>query len=179
MRHGKAETEHSAGRSRPQRPPSSERPRGGDPGQGDVAEAGLGSQGGAAAVADRKVRRRGHRRARSARPDDGAVHGERSGRPAGRRRGRRNKGPSSNGAPPGAMVGRSAPVEVADVTPGWRPTGRFGEMPVSEPVERALTAMGYERPSPIQSLVVPHMLEGRDLVGQAQTGTGKTSAFGI
>ena len=39
--------------------------------------------------------------------------------------------------------------------------------------------MGYEKPSPIQSLVVPHMLGGRDLVGQAQTGTGKTSAFGI
>jgi ATP-dependent RNA helicase DeaD len=55
----------------------------------------------------------------------------------------------------------------------------FGDIPVSEPVERALTAMGYEEPSPIQTLVAPHLLQGRDLVGQAQTGTGKTAAFGI
>ena len=76
-------------------------------------------------------------------------------------------------------MGAAAPVEVGDAPEGWRPTGMFGELTVSEPVERALAAMGYETPSPIQSLVVPHMLEGSDLVGQAQTGTGKTSAYGI
>ena len=68
---------------------------------------------------------------------------------------------------------------ISDVAADWRPTGMFGDIPVSEPVERALTAMGYEEPSPIQTLVAPHLLGGRDLVGQAQTGTGKTSAFGI
>ncbi len=77
------------------------------------------------------------------------------------------------------MVGENAPVVVSDVAADWRPTGRFGDISVSEPVERALTAMGYEEPSPIQTMVVPHLLDGRDLVGQAQTGTGKTSAFGI
>lgn len=77
------------------------------------------------------------------------------------------------------MVGASAPVVISDVAADWRPTGMFGDIPVSEPLERALTAMGYEEPSPIQTLVAPHLLEGRDLVGQAQTGTGKTSAFGI
>lgn len=179
VRQGKSETEHSADRaSRPQSP-SSERPRGSETGHGDVEEDDSGFHGGVAPVADRKVRRRGHRRSTPARQADSAVHGERSGRPADRRRGRRHKGPPPNGAPPRSMVGRSAPVEVADVAPGWRPTGRFGELSVSEPVERALAAMGYDKPSPIQSLVVPHMLEGRDLVGQAQTGTGKTTAFGI
>ena len=39
--------------------------------------------------------------------------------------------------------------------------------------------MGYEVPTPIQSMTIPHLLEGRDLVGQAQTGTGKTAAFAL
>jgi len=77
------------------------------------------------------------------------------------------------------MVGANQQVELADVTSDWKPTGMFGDIPVSEPVERALSAMGYVDPSPIQTMVAPHLLQGRDLVGQAQTGTGKTAAFGI
>ena len=76
-------------------------------------------------------------------------------------------------------MGAAAPVELGDVPADWKATGHFGDLQVSEPVERALAAMGYESPSPIQSLVIPRMLAGHDLVGQAQTGTGKTSAFGI
>ena len=44
---------------------------------------------------------------------------------------------------------------------------------------RAVEEMGFETMTPIQEQAIPVMLEGRDLIGQAQTGTGKTAAFGI
>lgn len=56
---------------------------------------------------------------------------------------------------------------------------KFTDMGLSEPILRAVTAMGFEEATPIQQRAVPLILEGRDLVGQAQTGTGKTAAFGI
>ena len=55
----------------------------------------------------------------------------------------------------------------------------FGPVLVSEPVKRALDEMRYESPTPIQELVVEPLLNGEDVVGQAQTGTGKTAGFGI
>ncbi len=56
---------------------------------------------------------------------------------------------------------------------------KFSEMNLSEDVQRAVEKMGFESPSPIQEEAIPHLLEGRDVIGQAQTGTGKTAAFGI
>lgn len=53
------------------------------------------------------------------------------------------------------------------------------DFPISEETLRAITDMGYEKPTPIQELTITPMLEGKDLIGQAQTGTGKTAAFGI
>jgi ATP-dependent RNA helicase DeaD len=55
----------------------------------------------------------------------------------------------------------------------------FGDIPLSKKVVSALTDMGFEEPSPIQSRTIPLVLSGRDVIGQAQTGTGKTAAFGI
>lgn len=55
----------------------------------------------------------------------------------------------------------------------------FSGLPISEEILRALTDMGFEEATPIQAETIPHILEGRDLLGQAQTGTGKTCAFGI
>jgi ATP-dependent RNA helicase DeaD len=46
-------------------------------------------------------------------------------------------------------------------------------------VLQAIQALGYEAPTPIQAQCIPHLLEGRDLLGQAQTGTGKTAAFAL
>ncbi|EHN09520.1 Cold-shock DEAD-box protein A [Patulibacter medicamentivorans] len=54
----------------------------------------------------------------------------------------------------------------------------FADLRLSEPVLEALRDIGYERPSPIQEQAIPPMLEGRDVIGQAQTGSGKTAAFG-
>lgn len=55
----------------------------------------------------------------------------------------------------------------------------FSELGLSAPVLRALDAVGYEAPTPIQAATIPPLLEGRDLLGQAQTGTGKTAAFAL
>ena len=52
-------------------------------------------------------------------------------------------------------------------------------MSVSAPVLRALSEMGYSAPTPIQERIIQPMLDGHDVVGQAQTGTGKTAGFGI
>ncbi|HET6725808.1 MAG TPA: DEAD/DEAH box helicase [Gammaproteobacteria bacterium] len=56
---------------------------------------------------------------------------------------------------------------------------RFEEMALPAPVLRALTQVGYESPSPIQAATIPPLLAGRDVLGQAQTGTGKTAAFAL
>jgi ATP-dependent RNA helicase DeaD len=55
----------------------------------------------------------------------------------------------------------------------------FADLSLSEEVLNALTEMGFEKPSPIQAESIPQLLAGRDIIGQAQTGTGKTAAFGI
>lgn len=55
----------------------------------------------------------------------------------------------------------------------------FGELELDKRVVAALTDMGFEEPSPIQAATIPLVLEGSDVIGQAQTGTGKTAAFGI
>ncbi|MEY2792617.1 MAG: helicase [Bacteroidota bacterium] len=56
---------------------------------------------------------------------------------------------------------------------------RFDELSLSEGIMEAVKEMGFEFASPIQSEAIPFVLEGRDVIGQAQTGTGKTAAFGI
>ena len=58
-------------------------------------------------------------------------------------------------------------------------THPFSEMGLSRPVLAALNDVGYETPSPIQSRAIPLLLAGQDLLGQAQTGTGKTAAFAL
>ncbi|AUJ25110.1 MULTISPECIES: DEAD/DEAH box helicase [Virgibacillus] len=55
----------------------------------------------------------------------------------------------------------------------------FKELGVSSPIMKALERMGFEEATPIQAETIPLALEGNDVIGQAQTGTGKTAAFGI
>src|SRR5580704_11683197 len=55
----------------------------------------------------------------------------------------------------------------------------FRELGLAEPLLRAVAAEGYVTPTPIQSASIPHLLAGRDLLGTAQTGTGKTAAFAL
>ncbi|RMF12901.1 MAG: DEAD/DEAH box helicase [Gammaproteobacteria bacterium] len=62
---------------------------------------------------------------------------------------------------------------MSDTVPG------FAELNLPAPVLEAVTELGYETPSPIQAQAIPHLLEGRDVLGTAQTGTGKTAAFAL
>ncbi|WP_337470357.1 DEAD/DEAH box helicase, partial [Acidaminococcus fermentans] len=55
----------------------------------------------------------------------------------------------------------------------------FEDLNLDRKILAALKEMGFEEPSPIQKGAIPMALEGEDLIGQAQTGTGKTAAFGI
>ncbi|MCE7794535.1 DEAD/DEAH box helicase [Salipaludibacillus sp. CUR1] len=56
---------------------------------------------------------------------------------------------------------------------------KFEDFQISDQLKRAITEMGFEAPSPIQEKVIPEILQRHDVIGQAQTGTGKTAAFGI
>ncbi len=58
-------------------------------------------------------------------------------------------------------------------------TPSFRELQLAEPLLKALDEIGYESPSPIQAQAIPHLLAGRDLLGHAPTGTGKTAAFAL
>ena len=62
-------------------------------------------------------------------------------------------------------------------TPNATPS--FKDLDLSEPVLQALQSIGYETPSPIQAQIIPFVMDGRDVLGQAQTGTGKTAAFAL
>ena len=55
----------------------------------------------------------------------------------------------------------------------------FAELNLAAPIVRALSAKKYENPTPIQSEAIPPLMKGRDLIGCAQTGTGKTAAFAL
>ena len=56
---------------------------------------------------------------------------------------------------------------------------KFDELNIDERILRVVEDMGFEETSPIQTQAIPAVLEGIDVIGQAQTGTGKTAAFGI
>src|SRR5437879_6470234 len=56
---------------------------------------------------------------------------------------------------------------------------QFNELGLIPPLAKAVAAQGYLEPTPIQARAIPHVLAGRDLLGLAQTGTGKTAAFAL
>src|SRR6516164_6240544 len=58
-------------------------------------------------------------------------------------------------------------------------TSGFADLALAPELRHALSGLGYEEPTPIQRAAIPPLLEGRDLVGQAATGTGKTAAFAL
>ena len=71
------------------------------------------------------------------------------------------------------------PSSAGEVRADENETGEFRALGLPEPILAALDAVGYETPSPIQAATIPKLLSGRDLLGQAQTGTGKTAAFAL
>ena len=71
------------------------------------------------------------------------------------------------------------PVNSTDEKTTEEPTVTFSELGLDARVLASLADLGYEKPSPIQAATIPLLLEGRDVVGLAQTGTGKTAAFAL
>jgi ATP-dependent RNA helicase DeaD len=59
------------------------------------------------------------------------------------------------------------------------PVPSFAQLSLPDNILKAVNDLGYEHPSPIQAEAIPPLLEGKDLLGQAQTGTGKTAAFAL
>jgi ATP-dependent RNA helicase DeaD len=74
-----------------------------------------------------------------------------------------------------------------EITSGWRPgndirnmmTTEFTSLNLREELVQAIAELGYSEPTPIQAAIIPLMLKGADVIGQAQTGTGKTAAFAL
>ncbi len=58
-------------------------------------------------------------------------------------------------------------------------TTLYSNLSLAEPLKRAVAEMGYETLTPIQAQAIPVVLQGRDVMGAAQTGTGKTAAFSL
>ena len=79
----------------------------------------------------------------------------------------------------GVTCGHASVKSPCRVSTLMRPMSSFADLGLSEPALEALAHLGYERPTPIQEQAIPPLLEGRDVIGQAQTGTGKTAAFGL
>ena len=80
--------------------------------------------------------------------------------------------PPDDGGNPGDPTEQRA-VAIEPGEPG------FGQLGLATPIARAVAELGYETPTPVQQRCIPHLLAGRDLLGQAQTGTGKTAAFAL
>jgi ATP-dependent RNA helicase RhlE len=74
-------------------------------------------------------------------------------------------------ADPGSAAGPIATAPVAGLATD------FAELGLSEPLLKAVAAKGYRHPSPIQKQCIPAVLEGKDVLAAAQTGTGKTAGF--
>jgi superfamily II DNA/RNA helicase len=74
-------------------------------------------------------------------------------------------------------IALAAPVE--QVKADEAPTVRFADFGLAPEIQRALTDQGYEHPTPIQAKAIPIVLQGRDVMGAAQTGTGKTASFSL
>jgi len=84
----------------------------------------------------------------------------------------------------GRATGGSVVYTAGPPRPVTRPTmsdttPRFADLGLPPPLLAALDAIGYETPSPIQAAAIPTLLAGQDIIGQAQTGTGKTAAFAL
>lgn len=80
-------------------------------------------------------------------------------------------------AQPGSAALPTEPVSTAPVSA--EPVADFSSFGLPEPILRAVNEIGYETPSPIQAAAIEPLLAGKDIFGQAQTGTGKTAAFAL
>lgn len=170
------------------RPRAREGSKGGAPGPRSIYEVALdrGEEGGPTERPVRSGRRRRPRSEAPARPQgeeeprpkgdaDGADERPRK-RRGRRRRERRKDGEAERAKQRSERLAEAGPEDVADDA---HYGGAFREFGLSGPILKAIEEMGWEDPSEIQLQLIPKVLMGRDMVGQARTGTGKTGAFAV
>lgn len=68
-------------------------------------------------------------------------------------------------------------VEEQSAAPVYTPTHMFADFAIDDRIKKNIANRGYKAPTPIQDQAIPHLLQGKDLIGTANTGTGKTAAF--
>lgn len=108
--------------------------------------------------------------ANNSRPSGGRSFG--GGRPGGNRGGR--KGPAKKYIHPSKFINK-ATAKADEVA--YEPKHKFADFPFGNMLHMNIADKGYQTPSPIQDQAIPYILEGRDVIGLANTGTGKTAAF--
>ncbi len=93
--------------------------------------------------------------------------------------------PDSENTPPAApdpeaeAQSTASPEPEQHEPPEAQAIGGFAKLGLIEPLLQSIRELGFEEPTPIQRQAIPLLLEGRDVVAQAQTGTGKTAAFAL
>ena len=81
---------------------------------------------------------------------------------------------------PGPRPDHTEPAKAVDVAPeSWTVGSTFSDMPLKQATKATIAKMGISEPTPIQEKALPHLMAGRDLIGQARTGSGKTLAFAV
>ena len=87
--------------------------------------------------------------------------------------------PEAQAKPEAPVEAKTTPAPVAEAAEGPPDAPAFRVLGLSDPVMRAVIEAGFEAPTPIQEQAIPVLLAGKDMIGQAQTGTGKTAAFAL
>jgi ATP-dependent RNA helicase DDX47/RRP3 len=82
-------------------------------------------------------------------------------------------------SPPTSKAGSDSESEDAKTVPAEEAPKSFRDLGIIEPLCEACEALGYKAPTAIQAQAIPHALLGRDLIGLAETGSGKTAAFAL
>lgn len=87
---------------------------------------------------------------------------------------KKSKGPAKKFIHPSKFINKAAPKEEVVA---YEATHKFADFPFGAELHHNIAAKGYQTPSPIQDQAIPHIIEGKDVIGLANTGTGKTAAF--
>ena len=111
---------------------------------------------------------------RSSSSSNRRFQGKQNGHGRPKRNGNRGKKRAIAAFDPSRLVQKAGPAaEVVEYTP----ENKFSDFPINKRLKENIQAKGYLRPTPIQDQAIPHILRGKDVVGVANTGTGKTAAF--